>query len=125
MIFFTDWIETEIDKFMLGWSLIGWIFYLIIFNFYFVLYYSCRQISFVYEKYKRILDRYLEKKKKEKKERLAKLESNKGPKKKKVLKKKGKKKYKMVLKKVLKKKPIEESKKEGFDLTKNDNITDP
>ena len=60
LIFFTDWVNNDLEKFMIGWSMIGWMFCLFIFNIMFVAYFAYHHFRLVYIKYKQIINKYLE-----------------------------------------------------------------
>jgi len=45
---------------MLGWSMVGWVFYLILVNFMLIFYYASLSLYLLYKKYKSKYDRYKE-----------------------------------------------------------------
>ena len=109
-IFFTDWIDNELDKFMLGWSAIGWTALLIAGNIIPIFYLAGSQIYLIYTKYKGVLDRYLEKN-----NMCCKRKTKEKPKKKKFKKKK---RIVKIMKK--KKKKVSGVKNDGHNFTFND-----
>ena len=60
LLFFTDWVSNVNDQFMLGWSMVGWVFYLILVNFMLIFYYASLSLYLLYKKYKSKYDRYKE-----------------------------------------------------------------